>query len=129
MRLRWESMVRVGGLTLVALALALRLAVPSGFMVAGDGAGAATLIICTGHGPAQWPGRAPRPDDRSKPADHPCAFAGHATPTPPTPLALIAPSPLAAYAAPPSARLADQRPGLGLAAPPPPAVGPPAASI
>ena len=128
MRLRLHSLWRGGGLALVALALALRLAVPTGFMVAGDGAGAATLIICTGHGPAEWPGH-PKPGDSGKPADRACVFAGHATPTPPTPIALLAPAPIPAYAEAPRAHFVDQQPGRGLAAPPPPPLGPPALNL
>ncbi|HEY1752811.1 MAG TPA: hypothetical protein VGG29_16250 [Caulobacteraceae bacterium] len=128
MRTRVGDIWRGGGLVLVALALALRLAVPAGWMVAQDASGAAQLVICTGHAmgreaPPQ-PGQPPKSHD-----DHPCAFAGHVTPTPPTLAAGAAPLATLAYADAPAPIPVDQQPGRGLAAPPPPAVGPPAASI
>jgi hypothetical protein len=128
MRLGIGAIWRSCGLVLVALALALRLAVPSGWMVGSDADGAPQLVICTGHDlPHQappTPGHAPKSQD-----DHPCAFAGHATPTPTT--AAAGPAAPLAYAYPALAPrvVADQTPGRGLAAPPPPQLGPPAASI
>jgi hypothetical protein len=116
---------------LVALALAVRLASPTGWMLApGDGHGAPRLVICTGHGPLalqshdRSPARAP-----VKSSDHACVFAGPAAPPAPSPMATVsaATEPVVATPAPPA--LSDQRPGHGLAAPPPPSHGPPAQLI
>jgi hypothetical protein len=111
---------------LVALALAVRLAAPSGWMLA-PGDHGPRIVICTSHGaetlggdPAKTPGRQP-----DKSADHACIFAGaHLAPTPPSPVVTprTSPAPIAEALV---ATLADQRPGQGLAAPPPPSHGPP----
>jgi hypothetical protein len=123
---------RAGGMLLLALALAVRLAAPSGWMLApGDGQAPPHLVICTGHGPLDLAvldhGKPGHPADRS--GDHPCVFAGHPTPTPPSPLAALLPAVSFTIVAAPAVRLADQRPGRGLAAPPPPAVGPPTSLV
>ena len=121
------------GLLLAALALGLRLILPGGVMLAAPTAGAAPqMVICTGQGamtvslgqdgrilkaPAD---KAPENPDRP---DHPCAFAAS--------LAISGPGPLAASL--PIRFVGDldlplattQRPGLGLAAPPPWTTGPP----
>jgi hypothetical protein len=119
------------GVLLVALALAVRLSAPTGWMLA-PGDHGPRMVICTGHGTETLggttlggdPAKAPanRPD---KTADHVCVFAGaHAAPTPPAhaivPVAVTAPTTSIFVAT-----LADQRPGRGLAAPPPPSQGPP----
>jgi len=123
---RWRGM----GVLLVALALAVRLAAPTGWMLASSDTGP-RLVICTGHGAMALdtdPAKAPtnRPD---KSNDHVCVFAGaHAAPTP---LALVAAisTPVDLAAEPPVVAPTDQRPGQGLAAPPPPSHGPPASPI
>jgi hypothetical protein len=123
---------RGGGVLLLALALAVRLAAPTGWMLApSDGHGLPQLVICTGHGAETLslgggdhrhaPGDAP---DKQG-SDHPCVCAGHAAPTPPTLIVALVPTPIATLAEPTPQRLADQRPGRGLAAPPPPSQGPP----
>jgi hypothetical protein len=108
------------------VALALRVVMPPGFMIA-DRAGASgfPLVICTGQGPATLAdlGDKPAPPAKSR-LDAPCAFAGG--------VASLAPS-LVAFARLDRwdraldlvVGLRDQVPGRGLAAPPPPAVGPP----
>ena len=121
------------GLLLAVLALGLRLILPGGVMLAAPSVGGAPqMVICTGQGamtvslgkdgkvlkaPAD---KAPENPDRP---DHPCAFAAS--------LAISGPS-LDAASLPirfvgdldlPLA--ATQRPGLGLAAPPPWTTGPP----
>lgn len=120
---------RAGFAVLAMLALFLQLAVPQGFMLARSG-GQPAIVICTGHGPLLArvddhgvPAKAPKP----KP-DGTCAFAGHGgTPTeaPQLTLAAVRFERLAAPAVPPL----STTPGRGLAAPPPPAQGPPAVSI
>ena len=112
------------GLALSLLALMIQILVPAGYMMADSPSGPA-LVICTGHGPLRsaqdlgHPGKAP-----SSQPDAPCAFAGHAAaPIQPTAVVLAAVSIHALPA--PAQRLWDLTPGRGLAAPPPPAVGPP----
>jgi hypothetical protein len=111
------------------LALFLRVLIPAGFMVAPGGAPGLPLVLCTGHGPLVVQSAPPaRPDKAPDPAgkhagDH-CVFAGHgaaalapvfAGPAP------VAVRPVALRAALPE----GLAPGRGLAAPPPPARGPP----
>ncbi len=113
---------------LFAGALLARLASPSGWMPVAD-AGGVHLAPCDGRAPAMphaMAGMAHHEHDPKSPtADHPCAFAGLglalAEPLPPP--RLLAPSP--ARDLPPLARAAVAI-GRGLAAPPPPATGPPA---
>jgi len=126
---------------LALLALVMRLMLPSGFMVAGSAGQGTSLVICTGTGaqtvqldPTGHPGvaasdqdygpkKSPNPSDSGR--SHPCAFAasGHglAWPDalPPTQPVTYAQA-MSAHALTPS-----QRPGLGLAAPPPYTTGPP----
>jgi hypothetical protein len=121
---------RGGGALLLALALALRLAAPDGWMLApGDGHGLPQLVICTGHGAETLTlggdHRHAPSDAPDKQGGHPCVCAGHAAPTPPALVAALVPVTLVTLAEPALQRLADQRPGRGLAAPPPPSQGPP----
>ena len=130
---------RYRGLAVVLLvcALAMRMMVPSGFMIApGQGA---TLVLCPGQGampiamPHDMAGMAMPGHDMGKPGDKhrdkgenlPCAFSpvgatanlvSVAHPMPPTAIAAIAPTLFRIFV----------QPGLGLAAPPPPKTGPPA---
>lgn len=117
-RLTWRDV----GVLLAVLALALRLVVPAGFMLS-QGSG---LVICTGQGALTVvPGQdgAPAPSDR--PDHHPCAFAAAAADGFRTLLAAAEPVRFAVPAAVLIPLLRAQRPGLGLAAPPPPTTGPP----
>lgn len=107
------------------VAIAFAVIVPPGFMPAraADGAGLA-VVICTGHGPlrigAASEGQAPARKSRAAAA---CPFAAAATAPPPALLAVFhAP---ATFAARVPAIAGDQSPGRRLAAPPPPAIGPP----
>lgn len=113
-------------LLLATLALAMRVVVPAGFMVS-EGAAGPTIVICSGTGPMAMalPGMPAKHDGKADKADHPCAFtAAHvAAPAPIAPGDVLAP--IAASAAPIIA-VGTVRPGLGLAAPPPPKTGPPA---
>ncbi|HEX3701134.1 MAG TPA: DUF2946 family protein [Phenylobacterium sp.] len=127
-RLRIEGVWRGSGLLLVLLALAVRLATPDGWMLApGDGHGGPQMVICNGHmgGGAGMPGH----PDKSDHSDHPCVFAGAHVATAPALLVASLVATSVVVSAEPPARLADQRPGRGLAAPPPPSQGPPAALI
>ncbi|MDB5439086.1 MAG: hypothetical protein JWM33_1513 [Caulobacteraceae bacterium] len=126
--LRTPGLVQNAGLFLVALALALRVLIPGGYMVAAPKAGALpALVICTGHGPleiGQSAGKGGQPAQQDT-TDHPCTFAGGlGALAPPMGASLAAPALL--LAAPILLRvLRDQQPGRGLAAPPPPTTGPP----
>lgn len=114
---------------LLALALALRVLVPAGWMPA-QGQGLA-ITICSGNGAeTAWvdaQGKIHKHDPaQGSMADHPCAFAGMGAPmlggdVPAPPLALpLARDEIASLAQAPATI------GQGLAAPPPPATGPPA---
>lgn len=128
---------RYRGLTvaLIACALAMRMLVPSGFMLTPDANGALpTITICTGQGvmtmampagmdPAAAQADGPQHPDKAAP-DHPCAFAAASAAVDlAAVLHPVAPAPAEASARP--AFHAFARPGLGLAAPPPPKTGPP----
>ena len=63
---------------LAALALAVRLLVPAGFMPAG--AGGLQLTICTSAGMVTLPGRAGHEPAAPAPDKHPCAFTALAAP-------------------------------------------------
>lgn len=125
-------------MVLAALALGLRLILQGGVMLSAPAAGALPqMVICTGQGAmavtvgtdgqvVKAPLDHSKPDkpSRSERPDHPCAFAASVS-------ALSGPElGLTLLPMPASANLAllgsnDQRPGLGLAAPPPPTTGPP----
>lgn len=107
-------------LTLAALALALQLLIPSGFMpVAQPGAGV-RIVVCTGHGPVtallELGKKAPQ---RKGAADAPCAFASHGAAPTLTPTAAATAAAWTAVPT-PTTTLSDQVSiGRGLAAPPP----------
>lgn len=115
------------GAAVALLALFLQLLFPAGFMAAAPGqAHGLPIVICTAQGQTtvEWDlgaGHKPKAPAKSM---APCAFAGHATASaPPLPIAVAA-SPEAWIAA--AAALPETvAPGRGLAAPPPPAIGPP----
>lgn len=128
--------LKQASLLLAMLAIAVKVLIPAGYMLSaqvGPG-GSPTMVICTGHGEfvvavdANGKPSAPDPskpgDGKSKAGDHPCTFASasvaHAAPAA---FAIVAPIRLAWL--PPPPRLTTQRPGLGLAAPPPYTTGPP----
>lgn len=129
---RWLTML------LLSLTLMARIIVPSGFMVAPAMAGAGPMIvICTGQGmmkmalpqagiPSAEHGAPGHHDDNhdDKAADHPCAFAAASASV--DLAALLHPAAAIGVTAntAPVDRLVP-RPGLGLAAPPPPKTGPP----
>ena len=111
-------------LALIVFALAIRILVPPGFMVADD-AGSLPLVICTGHGPLVIADQGEQHAPAQKTSDSPCAFAGLAiTPTLSVMAPLAAPQALVASQVDPI-RSADQTPGSGLAAPPPQSHAPP----
>lgn len=116
-------------MVLLALALAVRVLVPAGWMPA-QGQGMA-ITLCSGSGAetawvdAEGKIHKQNPAQGSM-ADHPCAFSGTGAPmlggdVSAPPLAILAPrDEIASLAQAPAAI------GQGLAAPPPPATGPPA---
>lgn len=120
-------------LALFACALLLRLIVPAGWMPVSDARGI-HVVICTGMGPVETVIAVPMaasvsgahhgPADDHQAADHPCVFSGLG-------LALAEPR-LPDLAVPPAVRAftlvaiaTGVTIGRGLAAPPPPATGPP----
>lgn len=123
---------------LLAVVLCGKLLVPSGWMPVSTQAGL-TIMLCSGDGPAQaWVDSAGKlhhghkPNDSTKgdgTKDHssgkdPCPYGALTAPAAiPAALALAAPPLPSAPAVPPPARAVAV--GRGLAAPPPPATGPP----
>lgn len=110
--------------TLLLAALALRLLVPAGYMPQGGGALSLSVTICSGLGED----RANITIDRDAPAGQdrhdPCPFAVGAMPADlpaPVILPVLAVSPETAV----PLLHTVAAPGRGLAAPPPPATGPP----
>ncbi|WP_026359353.1 hypothetical protein [Sphingomonas sp. PR090111-T3T-6A] len=124
---------RTIALALLACALTLRLLVPAGWMPVADAQGL-HLVLCSGSGPLEMPSAHAMTGmkgmhhhghhDPSMP-DHPCAFAG---------LGVALAEPLLPLLALPVRAVAVRLDhagemvaiGRGLAAPPPPATGPPA---
>jgi hypothetical protein len=111
-------------LTLIVMALALRIAVPQGVM-ADAAAGGFALVICTGHGPlvVDQPSSPKAPAQKS--ADGLCAFAVTGAAAPPPALVALANTAALYVQAPLNVHALDLAPGRGLAAPPPPSQGPP----
>lgn len=112
---------------LIALALVVRALVPAGWMPVADGMGV-RLALCPGQAPTAhaMPSMSHGPEHGGKGLpDHPCAFAalGLAAGTVPPSLALL---PRAVPVPAPIAQRDEGAIGRGLAAPPPPATGPPA---
>ena len=120
-------------LTLATLALALKVMIPAGFMAApSSNTLPFAIVLCTGQGSAVvQPGEAlPHAGDKGQaPAksahDSPCAFAGHGIGAPPPSLLEAARPDFVAYQTAGLLTASDLAPGRGLAAPPPPARGPP----
>lgn len=124
--------MRAAGLMLAAMALLLRLAFPTGFMLSPSRSDLPTIVICTGQGAMTVTlGEDGKPvkagethkSDTDK-TSHPCTFAvASVVAVAPALVAILSPQRLTQVARPPL--LTTQRPGLGLAAPPPPTTGPP----
>lgn len=132
---RISEHMRGMGLALAALAVFLRLLFPTGFMLSPDRAALPTLVICTGQGAmtvaidAQGHAHKVEADHKGDPksdgkTSHPCTFAV-ATVGAVAPPLIATPAPMALAVAVSAPLLTTQRPGLGLAAPPPPTTGPP----
>lgn len=115
-------------LTLVALALLVRVAVPAGFMPTGGGRFA--VMVCSGMNMPTAPAHAHSMTHKGEPApaksdDRPCAFAGSGAAWDAAQVATPDSIALRPTPAPQPPRLAVTI-GQGLAAPPPPPTGPPA---
>ena len=122
---------RLGWLVLLVAALIARSAAPEGWMPVVNAAGGIEIAMCNGMGPetvmvlgadGKLHEKAPA---KGHSETHPCAFAGMGVGDAPPLLAVAAPAPAAAKSLSPATPLASI-PGRGLAAPPPPAIGPPA---
>ena len=114
-------------IALAALALVMQVLIPQGFMV-GHSAAGPELVICTGHGPLVVATKHPPAKAPNSRADAPCALSAHgAAAPPPQPAGAIAVA--FAPARQPAIVAFDLTPGRGLATPPPPSRGPPAAPI
>ncbi len=134
-RFRTLFPARAAIIVLLLCVLAVRVVVPQGFMWGMGANGSRALVLCSGMGAqtlspvaaaavaAQH--RSDQRDHDGKSSDHPCAFAaaslavdlvGDVYPVASQPVRSATPTALHIFA----------RPGLGLAAPPPPKTGPPA---
>jgi len=112
-------------LTLTILALALKVLVPPGFMMADAGA-PFPITICTGHGPlilASGDAKAPKAPTHK--TDAPCTGAGNVTPPNPTLVTGLGEPYLWTAPILGAGSVLDIVPGRGLAAPPPPSHAPP----
>jgi hypothetical protein len=121
---------RFGWLLLVVAALLARSVAPEGWMPVVNAAGGIEITVCNGTGPDDAMVLSPdgklhhKIPGKSQPGDHACAFSGlGAADAPPTLVALA--TPIFAPEAAPALDPIDAIPGRGLAAPPPPATGPP----
>lgn len=123
------------GACLAVCALAVRILIPAGYMPgpAQGGIGFPTLVICTAQGAKTVAidaadqvvkDRVPFHKNGEAKNDHGCVFAGHAVPVV-TELSDLADRPAGFDVVQGELKRAHQRPGLGLAAPPPPKTGPP----
>lgn len=122
--------------TLAALALALKVLIPPGFMAAASNDLPFAIVLCTSQGAVTVaPGEA-LPDDvgqHEAPGagahDAPCLFAGHAAAAPPPAAGDLALAAAFSYAAAVSPTPEGLAPGRGLTGPPLPARGPPSLLI
>jgi hypothetical protein len=123
----WRGLAAV----LACLALSLRVLIPAGFMIQPGAASGVPIVLCTTQGTVTLQPEAlahagdkeaPRPGQKHDGGV--CVFAGHGAPGL-APIAAVLPiSYLAKFGPGPSLSL-GLTPGRGLAAPPPPARGPP----
>lgn len=133
-RLLTSAPIRAITVALLVCVLALRVAIPSGYMFDQEATGWPRLVACPADSPvpkamAAMPGKSGHATHKHRhqgsAADHPCAFAAASAAV--DLAALPAPLLLPAEQVEPAALLyLFARPGLGLAAPPPPKTGPPA---
>ncbi|MDB5678655.1 hypothetical protein [Sphingomonas bacterium] len=121
---------RFAWLMLLVGALLVRGLAPEGWMPVANAAGGIEIALCNGHGPDDvmvltFDGKLHRKAPANGQAgDHPCAFAGVGIADAPPPLPAIL-APARTFTVAPDRPAAATVPGRGLAAPPPPATGPP----
>jgi hypothetical protein len=122
---------RLGWLVLLVAALLARSTAPEGWMPVANAAGGIEIALCNGMGPdtvmvlgadGALHKKAPASGHNET---HPCAFAGMGVGDAPPVFAVASLAPTSAESAAPINALVGF-PGRGLAAPPPPAIGPPA---
>ena len=125
-------------MTLAALAVALKVLIPAGFMTAPDPRNGLpfALVLCTGDGAKlvqpgdALAGHQDKNGGGDKSAhDAPCPFAGHGAAAPPPSPFTASKVEFVAYAPVEPTRVIHLAPGRGLAAPPLPARGPPSQLI
>jgi hypothetical protein len=109
-------------IALAVLAIAVKVLIPQGYMAPAQPGVGFPLVICTDHGLIKLDDK-PTPPGKSR-TDSPCAFSGNLVSTAP-PLAVIAQSEVWSPTPQRVEIRRDLAPGRGLAAPPPPAIGPP----
>ena len=124
-------------LTLAALAVALKVAIPPGFMVAASADRPFSLVPCNGEAPPMVEARHAA-HMHGDPLEHapaknghasPCIFAGHALGAAPPTLQTTEPAQFVSYQAPARAPSPTLAPGRGLCGPPIPPRGPPSLAI
>lgn len=121
---------RLGWLLLLVGALLARSVAPEGWMPVVNAAGGIEIAVCNGTGPDDRMVLSPdgkvhhKAPGKSQPGDHPCAFSGLGIADASPPLLALDEPPVLPRAKPEPQRV-PLAPGRGLAAPPPPATGPP----
>ena len=121
---------RLGWLLLLVGALLARSIAPDGWMPVVNAAGGIEITVCNGTGPDDRMVLSPdgkvhhKAPVKGQLGDHPCAFSGLGVANAPPPQLALAIPTLAPQAV-PEPRRVHLVPGRGLAAPPPPATGPP----
>ena len=116
---------RFGWLVLLVVALIVRSAAPAGWMPVVSASGGIEITVCNGDAPLVLAKDGSLHKQVPKGEAHDCAFAGMGVASAPPPQVAIDLPIRTANTAPIVERLAIT-PGRGLAAPPPPATGPPA---
>lgn len=130
-----RTFARAVFVTFAALAVALKVLIPAGFMTAPDRNSLPfAVVICTGQGAkVVAPGELMRHDNKApsdKPAHgEPCPFAGHGGPAVQPEQVTVQAVSFAAYVQPAVRPALGLSPGRGLSAPPLPARGPPSQLI
>lgn len=121
---------RFGWLLLLVAVLLARSVAPEGWMPVVNAAGGIEIAVCNGTGPDDRMVLSPdgklhhKAPGKTQPGDHACTFSGLGVADAPPP-ALALDTPAIAPQAMPELHRVHLSPGRGLAAPPPPATGPP----
>jgi hypothetical protein len=117
-------------LTLFMLAIALKIVVPAGFMAEASSGSPFALVLCSDQGPVEAAQSPVGPDtEHPSPQEHddqaPCAFTGHGASSLLVDTQTVRDSQSVDYAALTPPERLDAGVSRSLAAPPPPARGPP----